>query len=131
MARRFRPILKKRKAHHKLIRAINKSKDNKSTILAKKIKNAKQYVKNFSSHVLTDTQILLLSKGVKFIPTPTPERSILHLMNDFKEFERRMRCTFNFDSGKEHDIHPFYQRTGFKPSYSCEALENYFICNKI
>ena len=130
MARRFSQTLKKRKAHHKLIRAINKSTDLKLTKIAKKIKDAKKFVKNFSSHILTDNEILLLSKGVKFIPTPKTERTTINLMKNFSEFERRMRCTYLYESGIKYTKHPFYLNTGFKPNYSCEAIENYLFATK-
>lgn len=130
MARRFSKALKKRKKSQKLTKMIQKSKENKKTIIAKKVRDAKQYVKNLSSYKLNDNEILLLAKGVKFIPTPKIERSVKKLMNDFSEYERRMRCSFLFEDGNETSIHPFYQKSGFKPNYSCEALENYLFATK-
>ena len=47
-------------------------------------------MKNFSSHQLTDNQVSVISKGLKFIPTPvTDETKIRHqLLQDFEQFAR-------------------------------------------
>ena len=124
MARKFSKELKKRKAYQKRKSLILKSKEIKSTKLAKKIQDAKKYVRNFSSHPL------ILSKGVKFIPTPKSEKCNIALMRDFSNFERRMRCTYLFTKEDNKQMHPFYIKTGYSPAYSCEALENYLFATR-
>ena len=132
MARRISKVLIKKKAHHKLMNAIRKSKDKKSIRLAERIRDAKQFVKNLSSHKLNDNEVILLSKGVKFVPTPTEKKVTQIVLKDYAEYERRMRCSFLFEGVNSNDnkIHPFYQKTGYTPTYSCGALENYLFATK-
>lgn len=68
MARRFVRKLKKNKLKQKLENSRHKTKMSKK---AKKIEIAKKFVRNFSSQKLSNNEILLLSKGVKFIATPS------------------------------------------------------------
>ena len=51
------------------------------------------YIKNLSNCEMTTDQINLLSKGLKFIPTPTVKENAVRkeLLLDFKQFARRMR----------------------------------------
>ena len=53
----------------------------------------KPFVTNLSDLTITDAQLLALSKGLKFIPTPNkPDRSIL--INDINKLQRRTRITY-------------------------------------
>ena len=51
-----------------------------------------KFLKSFSSHQLTDNQVSVISRGLKFIPTPVAdETKIRHqLLQDFEQFARRM-----------------------------------------
>ena len=49
---------------------------------------------NLSSTCLTDTQVRVLSKGLKF--TPTPRRNIIEMEKDIHNFTRRLRLTEYF-----------------------------------
>ena len=55
-----------------------------------------KYVKNLSNLELTNDQINLLSRGLKFVPTPITNETALRkqLLTDFKDFARRMRLQF-------------------------------------
>lgn len=55
------------------------------------IKQAKQHVVNLSMKTLTDNEYLLLSKGLKFIPAPSPKGAKNDLLRDFNEFARKLR----------------------------------------
>ena len=52
-----------------------------------------RYIQNMSNEKLSNEEISLLSKGLKFVPTPNSNEKTLRrqLMQDFNEFERRMR----------------------------------------
>ena len=84
-------------------------------ITARKTEANKKYIKNLSNSEMTTDQINLLSRGLKFVPTPTTNETALRkqLLIDFEEFARRMRLQFIFH-GKDNNIHPFYVK-----SHSC------------
>ena len=128
MARRFKKILKTKKQQRKLLHCVNLKKTN---IYKKRIESAKKFVMNLSAHELSDNEILLLAKGIKFIKTPSTKNANRMLLNDFDEFARKMRCTYLFNNGMEYEKHPFYLNTGFSPNYSCAALENYLFATKL
>ena len=88
-------------------------------------------MRNFSSQKLSNNEILLLSKGVKFIATPSSKGAVRTILKDFEEFERKMRCQYLFDDGKSYIQHPFYLNTGFTPYNSCETLENYLFATRL
>ena len=52
----------------------------------------RKYIKNLSNLELTNDQINLLSRGLKFVPTPTTNETALRkqLLTDFKDFARRI-----------------------------------------
>ena len=72
----------------------------------------RKYIKNLSNLELTNDQINLLSRGLKFVPTPTTNETALRkqLLTDFKDFARRMRLQFIYH-GKDKNIHPFYVKS--------------------
>ena len=55
---------------------------------------------NLSSTCLTDTQVRVLSKSLKF--TPTPRRNTIEMENDIHNFTRKLRLTGYF--ANENDI---------------------------
>ena len=69
----------------------------------------RKYVKNLSNLELTNDQINLLSRGLKFVPTPITNETSLRkqLFTDFKDFSRKMRLQFIYH-GKDKNIHPFH-----------------------
>ena len=91
------------------------------------IESRKQYIKNLSNEQLTDKQITLLSRGLKFIPTPvTKENLIRHqLLADFNQFARRMRLQYIFH-GEENEPHPFHVKSDWEPPVQLSvALETF------
>ena len=64
----------------------------------------------------TNDQIDLLSRGLKFVPTPITNEAALRkqLLTDFKDFARRMRLQFIYH-GKDKNIHPFYVKSNWEP----------------
>ena len=65
---------------------------------------------------MTTDQINLLSRGLKFVPTPTTNETALRiqLLKDFKDFARRMRLQFIYH-GEDNNIHPFYVKSNWEP----------------
>ena len=87
----------------------------------------KRHIKNLSDIQLTTDQINLLSKGLRFIPTPvTRDNNIKHqLMRDFNQLARRMRLLFIYH-GKNNKPHPFHVKTDWNPPVQPSvALEMY------
>ena len=74
------------------------------------------HIRNLSNEQLTDEQITLLSRGLKFIPTPiTTENNIRReLLKDFDLFARRMRLQYIY-YGKEREPHPFHVKSDWNP----------------
>ena len=58
----------------------------------------KKHIKNLSNKELTNDQINLASKGLKFIPTPVTNLNLVRrqLLQDFNQFARRMRLQYIF-----------------------------------
>ena len=76
----------------------------------------KKFIKSLSKKDLTDPEIKLLSKGLKFILTTmvTKNKIRLQLLQDFKHFARRMRLKYIFH-GQNREIHPFYVKSNWEP----------------
>ena len=93
----------------------------------KTLESQKQYIKNLSDSELTRDQINLLSRGLKFIPTPVTNVSHIRqqLLNDFKAFARRMRLQYMFH-GQSKEPHPFHVKSNWEPpTQPSVALETY------
>ena len=58
--------------------------------LNEKINRAKTFIKNISDVSLTNNEILVLSKNLKFVPTPRPPTT-RDIIKDFDDLARRMR----------------------------------------
>ena len=67
-------------------------------ILRKITNSNKKHIKNLSNYTLTTAQINLLSRGLKFIPTPSiaENRIKQQLLQDFENFARRMGLQYIF-----------------------------------
>ena len=55
-----------------------------------------KFISNLSNKVLNDDEVSLLSKGLKFIPTPNMPASNMPLIRDFNKFARLMRLKYVF-----------------------------------
>ena len=76
---------------------------------------------------MTTDQVNLLSRGLKFVPTPITNETALRkqLLTDFKDFSRRMRLQYLYH-GKDNNIHPFYVNSNWEPPVQQSvALESY------
>ena len=108
---------------------------NQSSTTKVSYKNAtgEKYIKNLSNEKITESQIKLISRGLKFIPTNTPNKNKIQwqLLRDFEEFARPMRLQYMF-FGQNREIHPFYVKSDWNPSVQPSvALESYLEAVKL
>ena len=90
-----------------------------------------KFIKNVSNTNLTDQEIALLAKVLKFIPTPEKPASQKNLIRDFNSFARSMRLKYKFADSKSN-LHPFYVRSNWQPPpQPSVALENYLELTKL
>ena len=109
----------------------NKRKKRRNNTIQKRIitereKNEK-YLKNLSDNTLTDHQVSVLAKGLKFIETPvTNENKIRQqLLRDFEQFARLMTLRYIFH-GNDKEPHPFPVKSNWIPPVQPSiALESY------
>ncbi|CAG2216890.1 unnamed protein product [Mytilus edulis] len=124
--RRFNKRSKDNKHKHPLNKKVAMQHCKRSYNLTK----AKTHVINLSQRRLSDAEYLLLSKGLKFIPTPSNKMAKSDLMKDFNEMCRKMRCRYLYHNTND-TIHPFRLKTYHKPQLCCNTLENYIDQTKL
>lgn len=114
-----------RRSNH---RSLRKSRKQKFTI-----SYAKTCVKNFSNYNITDTEYIVLSKGMKFVPQISNKHVYLKqsLMSSFNKLARNMRCKYELDDGHDYQIHPFYVHSDYTPPVASNAIENYIFKTKM
>ena len=79
-----------------------------------------RYIKNLSSQALTNDEVKLLSRGLKFIPTPPVPGSNKPLLKDFDHFARTMRLKYMLQkSGKPLPISCMSNQPG---NHACKTL---------
>ncbi|CAG2236448.1 unnamed protein product [Mytilus edulis] len=125
MARHYKKYAKRNKHKRRL--------KNKAAMQQSKLKfmlsQARKQVVNLSHRKLTDDEYLVLSRGLKFIPSPSVKRAKQDLLHDFDELARKMRCRYLYH-GNLDEIHPFRVKSGHTPPLSCNTLENYLFNTK-
>ena len=99
-------------------------------------KSNERFIKNLSNLQLIDNQVNVISKGLKFVPTPvTDEKNIrCQLLQDLKrleKFTRRMRLQYILHT-KNTKPHPFHIKSDWVPLVQKSvALESYLESVKI
>ena len=91
------------------------------------------YIRNLSNCNLTTDQINLLSKGLRFIPSPHTNTDSVRkqILRDFNQFARRMRLRYIYH-GRGKIEHPFYVKTNWEPLVQRSVtLEKYLEETKI
>lgn len=120
--------VKKRKHKLQRIRRLRRK-----TYRKERIEIARTYIKNLSKYTLSDSEILVLSKNLKFVPTPAPPRT-RELIKDFDDLARRMRSRlWAFENKVKPKQELFTTRKQVKhdaPSDNA-TLENYLTATKI
>ncbi|CAG2201167.1 unnamed protein product [Mytilus edulis] len=81
----------------------------------KSIEKAREYVKIFTTEKIKDDEILLLSIGLKYLPSPSTKFAKSSIASDFNEFARKLRCKYHFDKGEIFKRHPFLTKSGYEP----------------
>ena len=77
-------------------------------------------------YALTNDEVKLLSRGLKFIPTPPVPSSNKPLSQDFDHFARTMRLKYMFAKERKTSAHPFHVKSTWQPPVqNSVALENY------
>ena len=111
--------------------ATNKRKERRKVRRQKRstitIEANKKHIKNLSNKELTNDQINLLAKGLKFIPTPVTKQTQIRqqLLRDFDQFARRMRLMYIF-RGENNEPHPYHVKSAWEPPIQRSvALESY------
>ena len=86
--------IRKRKFKNK--KHTERRKKTRKDIRALKTESDRKYIKNLSNLELTNDEINLVSRGLKFVPTPTTNETALRkqLLTDLNDSARRMRLQF-------------------------------------
>ena len=115
----------------------NKPKEHRKKMAKKRIetqrKNNEKFIKNFSNQQLSDSQVSVLSKGLKFVPTPVTDENYIRrqLLLDFEHFVRRMRLKYIFHK-ENKEPHPFHIKSDWNPPVQKSVtLESYLESVKI
>ena len=115
--------LNRYKKYNKNTRRLQNKTAKKQSRLKFKLLDAKKHVVNLSTH-LSDAEYILLSRGLKFIPSPPIKFVKQDLLKDFGGFCRILRCRYLYHNNMD-EIHPFQLKSGYRPHFSCNTLENY------
>ena len=115
----------------------NKRKEHRKKMAKKRIetqrKNNDKFIKNFSNQQLSDSQVSVFSKGLKFVPTPVTDENYIRrqLLLDFEHFVRRMRLKYIFHK-ENKEPHPFHVKSDWNPPVQKSVpLESYLESVKI
>ena len=87
----------------------------------------KTHIKNLSNIEISNDQINVLAKGLKFIPTPVTKQTQIkrQILRDFEQFARRMRLMYIFHR-QNSEPHPFHVKSTWEPPIQRSvALESY------
>ena len=96
-------------------------------IAKKTTESKKKHIRNLSDYNLTRDQINLLSRGLKYSPTPVTNEAHIRkeLLKDSATFARRMRLQFIFH-GQDKEPHPYHVKSNWEPPIQpLVALETY------
>ena len=109
----------------------NKRKEHRKKMAKKRIetqrKNNEKFIKNFSNQELSDSKVSVISKGLKFVPTPVTDENYIRrqLLLDFEHFARRMRLKYIFHK-ENKEPYPFHVKSDWNPPVQKSvALESY------
>ena len=119
----------KRNTHYK-----NKSRHTRSTrnltIKQDELSTCLKFIKNLSTHTLSNPEILLLGKGLGFIPTP-PKPKRYSLLQAINQLTRTMRIKYFMHDKSSKPYHKFRLPSTWKPRVTpCTALEDYLFNTK-
>ncbi|CAC5388884.1 unnamed protein product [Mytilus coruscus] len=108
----------------------NKKRRHKKKVFIRR--KAENYVKMFTREKLSDSDINILSKGLKFIPSPVLKRAKNDLLCDWENLSRRMRLNYSFrNTENSSEKHPFKRKSEFTPEFANNAIETYLWKTKV
>ena len=82
---------------------------------------------NLSARILNEHEISLLSKGLKFCPTPR-ELDRSEIKRDLEAFGRRMRLKWHFRDEEDTIPNPFRPKSKYNPRNESVYIEMYLSC---
>ncbi|XP_062598993.1 uncharacterized protein LOC134260453 [Saccostrea cucullata] len=128
-----RRLSKTQKQKKYKIRRANNRKARNIRRIKRLSENTNNNVLNLSDYTLSEAETSLLSKGLKFIPTPGTQNIRQNLICSFNELARKMRCKILFHTNEDDkQLHPLYINTNYNPgNTTCTALENYLYATKM
>ena len=130
MARRFKRKFKQTKSRKKTADKLQKWKSSiKNWLNTVVLDKAKTYIRNLSDYKLDQFEILALSKGPKFIPFSTQKRSLL--VQDFNNFETKLRKIYHMKSSCIRVNHPFRGKSSGHTPLACHSIEDYLYATKV
>ena len=102
----------------------------------KRLENSKKFILNLSNHTLSENEILLLGRGLKFVPTTklTPNK----IMKDFSNFENKLRWKYHFHVSEPREkpnevvkLLQFWSKSDLVPPLANNAIEDYILATKM
>lgn len=81
-------------------------------------------VVNLSGRELSNAEISLLSKGLKFVPTPTFVNKA-KIKEELEIYGRKLRLMWHFRNDEKSEINPFRPKSKFNPKGKDAAIEIY------
>ena len=96
-------------------------------------KSNEKFIRNFSNQQLSDSQVSVLSKGLKFVPTPVTDENYIRrqLLLDVEHFARHMCLKYIFHK-ENKEPHPLHVKSDWNPPVQKSvALESYLESMKI
>lgn len=104
----------------------NKKRSRRRNSPSKLLTQNERYIKNLSSQALSNDEVRLLSRGLKFISTPPVLSSKKFLLKDFDNFAKTMRLKYIFADKRKTSAHRFHVKsTQQPPVQNSVALENH------
>ena len=87
-------------------------------------------VLNLSHRKLSKSEVSLLSKGLKFCPTPNTIDKLI-LEDDLEKFSTKLRLKWHYrNDNRMFDLNPFKPKSKFNPSKSDAGIELYLVNSK-
>jgi len=104
----------------------------KTSITSNTRAHNERFITNLSNQALSDNEVNVLSRGLKFIPTPPVPTSHKSFLKDFNQFARTMRLKYMFVNKKKTKPHTFHVKSNWQPPIQpSAALEQYLEDTKL
>ena len=114
-----------RKSHRNKKRSFTRNNLKTSLTHITRVQNEK-YIQKFSNKALSNYEVKLLSRDLKFIPTPPVPSSNKSLLKDFNNFARTLRLKCMFANKRKTSAPPFHVKSTWQPPIqNSVALEDY------